>query len=70
MSRAAAPKLVSSISRAVNLCECTLAFGRAEEPPPALTRLALAVVVDDVLESERLAAATPSVAFVNEVRPR
>ena len=31
----AAPKLVGSISRAVNLCEATLAVGKAEEPPPA-----------------------------------
>ena len=32
----AAPKLVNSIGRAVNLCETTLAFGKAEEPPPTL----------------------------------
>ena len=51
-----APKLVNSLSRAVNLCEGTLAFGRAEEPPPTLNQLSLAKLVDDVLESERLAA--------------
>ena len=34
-----APKLVSSITRAVHLCESTLAFGRAEEPSPTLTNL-------------------------------
>ena len=32
-----APKLVNSITRAVNLCESTLAFGKAEEPAPKLT---------------------------------
>jgi hypothetical protein len=32
-----------------------LAFGRAEEPPPTLTRVALAELVSDVVESERLA---------------
>ena len=37
-----APKLVNSISRAVRLCESTLAFGKAEEPPPQLRRLNLA----------------------------
>jgi signal transduction histidine kinase len=37
----AAPKLVNSISRAINLCETTLAFGKAEEPPPRLSPLAL-----------------------------
>ncbi|OIQ74576.1 sensor protein ZraS [mine drainage metagenome] len=52
----AAPKLVSSISRAVNLCESTLAFGKAEEPPPTLNRFTLLSLVDDVLESERIAA--------------
>ncbi len=53
--RRAVPKLLSSMSRAVNLCESTLAFGKAEEPPPALDRIRLADVVDDVVESERLA---------------
>ncbi|MFV0246074.1 MAG: sensor histidine kinase [Qingshengfaniella sp.] len=52
----AAPKLVGSIRRAVNLCEATLAFGRAEEPPPALIRVSLLGLVEDVLDSERLAA--------------
>ncbi|MBE3640233.1 sensor histidine kinase [Mangrovicoccus algicola] len=51
-----APKLVGSISRAVNLCEATLAFGRAEEPPPSLTRVTVSGLVEDVLEGERLAA--------------
>ena len=37
--RRAAPKLVGSISRAVNLCETTLAFGKAEEPQPTLGSL-------------------------------
>lgn len=50
-----APKLVGSISRAVNLCESTLAFGRADEPAPRLTQVELATLVDDVLEGERLA---------------
>ena len=54
--RRLAPKLVNSITRAVNLCEGTLAFGRAEEPPPTLTMFALVEVVIDVIESERLAA--------------
>jgi signal transduction histidine kinase len=49
------PKLLGSISRAVNLCESTLAFGRAEEPPPKLDRVPLASIIEDVVESERLA---------------
>ena len=51
----AAPKLVASISRAVSLCESTLAFGKAEEPPPRLQRLALRPLVSDVVENEKLA---------------
>jgi signal transduction histidine kinase len=51
----AVPKLMSSMSRAVNLCESTLAFGKAEEPAPQLTQVNLADVVDDVIAGERLA---------------
>ncbi len=49
-----APKLVGSISRAVSLCESTLAFGKAEEPPPQLRRLNLAQLAGEVAESEGL----------------
>ncbi len=50
----AAPKLVNSISRAINLCETTLAFGKAEEPAPRLAPLPLAPLVAEVLEAEAL----------------
>ena len=46
------PKLVNSISRAVSLCEATLTFGKAEEPPPTLKRLALKALVDEVVDGE------------------
>lgn len=61
-----APKLIGSIGRAVNLCEATLAFGKAEEPPPALDRVALARLVQDVVEAEELAG-EGKVEFVVEV---
>ena len=51
-----APKLVNSISRAVNLCESTLAFGKAEEAPPRLTRFALRRLVADMAEAETMIA--------------
>ena len=54
----AAPKLVASLSRAINLCEATLAFGKAEEPPPRLSVVPLAPLVEDVLDSEGLALGT------------
>jgi len=65
--RRLAPKLVNSITRAVNLCEGTLAFGRAEEPPPTLTVFALADVVVDVIESEKLAAPDQSVELKRDI---
>ncbi|MEL7175839.1 MAG: HAMP domain-containing sensor histidine kinase, partial [Pseudomonadota bacterium] len=62
-----APKLVNSITRAVTLCESTLAFGRAEEPAPALTRIPLSPIVEDVIESERLAAGDYDLSFAEDV---
>ncbi len=63
----AAPKLIASINRAVALCEGTLAFGRAEEPPPSLARVALAEVVADVIEGEQLAAGDVDVSFETDI---
>ncbi len=48
------PKLLNSISRAVGLCEATLAFGKAEEPPPQLRRLNLAQLVGEVIDGDGL----------------
>lgn len=62
-----APKLVNSISRAVNLCETTLAFGKAEEPPPRMDRVTLTVIVNDVVESERLASGSHDISFSEDV---
>ena len=62
-----APKLVGSISRAVNLCETTLAFGRVDEPQPTLARLPLSGLVDELFEGERLATGDADVTFVDSV---
>ncbi|MGI1663975.1 sensor histidine kinase [Palleronia sp. KMU-117] len=67
--RRMAPKVVGSISRAVNLCEATLAFGRAEEPPPKLERVALAGIVADVVEGERLASEGHAITFEIDMPP-
>ena len=67
--RRMAPKLVNSIARAVSLCETTLAFGRAEEPAPTLTRFQLGDVVADVVDSERLAVQDGRVEIVGRVSP-
>ncbi len=58
-----APKLMNSISRAVNLCERTLAFGKAEEPAPALSVVSLAAIAQDVFDGEALAAEDAPVGF-------
>ncbi|GAA0308701.1 sensor histidine kinase [Rhodovulum strictum] len=63
----AAPKIVGAISRAVNLCETTLAFGRAQEPPPRLERVRLAAIVNDVVDAERLAAGDEDISFAEDV---
>ena len=62
-----APKLVNSITRAVNLCETTLAFGRVDEPAPTLSRINLATVVGDVIDSERLAAGDYPISFSEDI---
>ncbi len=67
MVQKAAPKLVNSLSRAVNLCESTLAFGKAEEAAPALTRLPLLDVVNDVLDGERLAVGKAALGYRTDI---
>ncbi len=65
--RRMAPKLVNSITRAVSLCESTLAFGRAEEPAPTLTMVRVRDIAEDIAASEQLAVADACVEIVNEV---
>lgn len=62
-----APKLVGSITRAVNLCETTLAFGRVDEAAPALARVNLSAIVTDVIDSERLAAGDYPLSFAEDI---
>lgn len=67
--RRLAPKLVNSITRAVNLCESTLAFGRVDEPAPRLSRVSLSEIVDDVFAGERLAVGEHDLSFVDDIPP-
>jgi signal transduction histidine kinase len=64
----AAPKLEASIRRAVALCESTLTFGRAEEPPPQLSRFPLRRLADEVAEGEGLGPDGP-VACLIDIAP-
>lgn len=63
----AAPKLLNSIRRAVNLCETTLAFGKAEEAPPSLQDVNLHQLATDVVENERLASVDSLVSISTDV---
>ncbi|SMH49756.1 HAMP domain-containing sensor histidine kinase [Maritimibacter sp. HL-12] len=67
MVQRALPKLIGSINRAVNLTESTLAFGSAEEPAPRLTLTALSEVVNDVVESERMATGDHDISYAEDV---
>lgn len=64
-----APKLINSLSRAINLTEATLAFGRAEEPAPKLDRVMLEPLVDDVLDNDNLAQADGEVSYDADIAP-
>ncbi|OED47499.1 sensor histidine kinase [Leisingera sp. S232] len=65
--RRLAPKLVNSITRAVSLCEGTLAFGKAEEPSPTFGVICLHEIAADIAESELLAADSDLVKIINAV---
>lgn len=67
--RRVVPKLINSISRAVNLCESTLSFGKAEEPPPKLERFALYPLLADLVESETVAAGAQNLTIETDVPP-
>jgi signal transduction histidine kinase len=67
--RRLAPKLVNAITRAVSLCESTLAFGRADEPAPTLTFFPLANIVSDVIDSEKLTVENTCVSMSSDIEP-
>ena len=46
-----APKLISSLDRAIRLCAETLKYGRAQEAPPARELFALAPLVEEVADA-------------------
>ncbi|GAA3866177.1 HAMP domain-containing sensor histidine kinase [Celeribacter arenosi] len=62
-----APKLMNSIQRAVNLCESTLAFGKAEEPAPRLTGVRVSELVEEVIAAERIGVGDFDLSFSVEV---
>ncbi|MCB1367030.1 MAG: HAMP domain-containing histidine kinase [Rhodobacteraceae bacterium] len=57
------PKLVNSLTRAVHLCESTLAFGKAEEPAPEMSEFPIRQLIEDVVDSEMLVVSDGAVSF-------
>ncbi len=62
-----APKLVNSISRAVNLCESTLGYGKVGETVPMITRFSMKHLLNDIVESELLAVGDAPVSITSQV---
>ncbi len=60
-----APKLISSLDRAINFLNQTITYGRAQELPPRREVVALKMLVDEVFETLRLQA--PRITFVDAV---
>jgi signal transduction histidine kinase len=54
-----APKLMRSLERAIDLCQATLSYGRAQEPTPDRRPVALADLVEDVQETLGLTPESP-----------
>ena len=46
-----APKLMRALERAIDFCQTTLSYGRAQEPPPERRLLALQPLVEEVRET-------------------
>ncbi|NNU79829.1 HAMP domain-containing histidine kinase [Halovulum dunhuangense] len=65
--RRTAPKLLGSLDRAINLCEGTLAYGKAEEPEPRIRSMRLAPLVRDVLEADGLRASEEKVQLTADI---
>jgi len=62
--RRTTPKLVSSLARAIRLCESTLTFGKAEEPAPEMTDFPIQALIEDAIESEMLVVEDGAVSYV------
>jgi signal transduction histidine kinase len=58
-----APKLISSLDRAIDFLSQTLKFGRAQEQPPMRERLKLRDLMDDVIEGAVVQASSRVVLF-------
>jgi len=67
--RALSERLISAIDRAINLCERTLKYGRADEPPPKRQDFNLHDLVDSLRTTLGVDAPDSGIDFRNEVAP-
>ena len=63
-----APKLISSLDRAIEFLSQTLKFGRAQELPPQRERLELCALADEVIETAVIKASS-RIRIFNKIRP-
>ena len=63
-----APKLISSLDRAITFLNQTMTYGRAQELPPRREILQLSSLVDEVFETLRMQA--PHIKFIDKVPAR
>jgi signal transduction histidine kinase len=65
LGRSVAPKLISTLDRAIAFCQSTLTYGRAAEPAPRLAAFRLRDAIDEAIEIVAPVGAGP-VALINE----
>lgn len=63
-----APKLIRTLSRAIQYSESVIAYGRTQEAPPKLRRVLLRSIIEDV-EDNLTISAQDGIQFCNEVSP-
>jgi signal transduction histidine kinase len=63
-----APKLISSLDRAIGFCAQTLKFGRANEHPPARERFTLKSLAEEVVDTTIIQASSHIVIY-NDIAP-
>ena len=64
-----APKLMQALERAIDFCQSTLSYGRAQEPPPDRRPVVLRDLVEEVRDTIGLAPESP-IGWVVVDRPR
>ena len=63
-----APKLISSLDRAIDLCAQTLKYGRVQEAPPRRERFELNALADEVVDAAVIQASSRVVIY-NDIAP-